>query len=53
MPVIYKDLGIYNKMPELGKKINPLPDGLLWLRAMDREPMLTTDSELNSLIMTL
>lgn len=42
MPLIYKDLGMYGKKPELDKILNPLPDGLMWLRAMDTEPVLTT-----------
>ena len=45
MPVIYKDLGLYGKKPELEKTINPLPDGLLWLRGMDTTPVLTTREE--------
>ena len=31
MPVIFKDLALYGEKPELEKKINPLPDGLMWL----------------------
>lgn len=42
MPVIYKDLALFRKKPELAKKINPLQDGLVWLRGMDREPVLST-----------
>lgn len=42
MPVIFKDLALYGKKPDLEKKINPLPDGLIWLRGMDTEPVLTT-----------
>jgi carbamoyl-phosphate synthase large subunit len=42
MPKILKDLCLYNKFPKLPKKINPLQNGLLWLRAMDCEPRLTT-----------
>ena len=42
MPAIFKDLGLYGKKPVLEKKINPLPEGLLWLRGMDVEPRLTT-----------
>ena len=53
MPVIFKDLALYHEMPNLDKKINPLPDGLMWLRAMDREPMLATNEELNRLITVL
>lgn len=48
MPVIFKDLGIYDEKPNLTKKINPLPDGLLWCRGMDTEPLLTTSTELEN-----
>lgn len=48
MPVILKDLVLYNKKPQLEKKINPLPDGLLWLRAMDCAPLLTTEKEIEA-----
>ena len=50
MPVVFKDLALYGEKPKLEKKINPLPDGLMWLRAMDREPMLATSEELEGLI---
>ncbi|WP_337085095.1 hypothetical protein [Elizabethkingia anophelis] len=42
MPCIFKDLALYSKFPELDKKINPLEDGLLWLRGMDTVPRLFT-----------
>lgn len=42
MPQIFADIALNNKFPNLEKKINPLPDGLLWIRGMDREPCLTT-----------
>lgn len=47
MPVIFKDLGIYGEKPSLEKKINPLPNDLLWLRGMDVEPMLMTRDEID------
>lgn len=47
MPEIYKDIILYNKFPSLDKKINPLPDGLLWIRDMDREPVLTNNEEID------
>jgi carbamoyl-phosphate synthase large subunit len=50
MPEIMKDLALYGKMPELSKKINPLPDGLLWLRGMDTLPRLMTAAELEASI---
>jgi carbamoyl-phosphate synthase large subunit len=42
MPKILRDLALYGRRPTLHKKLNPLPDGLLWLRAMDCRPLLTT-----------
>lgn len=47
MPKIFKDIALYNEFPSLKKKLNPLPDGLLWLRGMDREPLLTTMEQLH------
>jgi carbamoyl-phosphate synthase large subunit len=47
MPVIFKDLALYGKKPELEKKINPLPDGLIWLRGMDTEPILSNFEDVN------
>jgi hypothetical protein len=42
MPVIFKDIALYNEFPTLTKNINPLPDNLLWLRGMDTNPRLMT-----------
>lgn len=46
MPEIFKNIALYNEFPSLNKKINPLPNGLLWIRGMDREAILTTEQEL-------
>ncbi len=43
LPEIFKDIAIYNEFPSLEKKINPLPEGLLWLRGMDVKPLLIND----------
>jgi len=40
MPEIFKDIVLYGEFPQLEKKINPLPNGLLWLRGMDVVPRL-------------
>lgn len=45
MPKILKDIVIHNKLPEK-PLINPLENGLLWLRAMDCPPMLTTQQKI-------
>ncbi|UTR10565.1 carboxylate--amine ligase [Evansella sp. LMS18] len=50
MPEIYKDIALYGRFPSLDKKINPLPNGLLWIRDMDREPILTTEEEASRLV---
>lgn len=48
-PEIYCDIALDGKFPVLDKPINPLPDGLVWIRGMDREPVLTTVAELEAL----
>ncbi len=48
-PEIYCNIALENKFPTLTNKINPLPDGLIWIRGMDVEPVLTTVSELEAL----
>ena len=46
MPKIFKDIALYNEFPLLEKIINPLPDGLMWLRGMDTHPKLMNENEL-------
>jgi carbamoyl-phosphate synthase large subunit len=46
MPKIFKDIALYGEFPKLSKTVNPLPDGLLWLRGMDVLPQLTTESKM-------
>jgi hypothetical protein len=48
MPEIFKDIALYGEFPQLEKKINPLPSGLLWLRGMDVVPRLMTAEDINS-----
>jgi len=48
MPKILRDLALYGRRPTLHKKLNPLPDGLLWLRAMDCRPLLTTREKIEN-----
>lgn len=42
LPEVFKDIALYGEFPQLDKKINPLPTGLLWLRGMDVAPRLMT-----------
>ncbi len=53
MPKIYKDIALYNKFPSLKRKINPLPDGLLWVRGMDREPLLLRKNDMEKRLIKL
>lgn len=49
MPKIYCDIALDGHFPSLDKRINPLKDGLLWIRGMDVEPVLTTRAELDAM----
>jgi len=53
MPKIFKDIALYNEFPVLKRKINPLPDGLLWLRGMDTKPRLMTENEMTQELIRL
>ena len=53
MPKIFKDIALHNEFPVLEKRINPLPEGLLWLRGMDTTPKLFTEAEMNELLIEL
>lgn len=53
MPKIFKDIALYNEFPTLKKKINPLEDGLLWLRGMDTLPLLTTEDQISKELITV
>jgi carbamoyl-phosphate synthase large subunit len=33
-------------VPKLARQINPLPNGLMWLRGMDVKPRLMTQAEM-------
>jgi len=46
MPQIYRDIALEGKFPSLKRRVNPLPAGLIWIRGMDVEPVLTTVEDL-------
>ena len=52
-PEIYCNIALDRKFPVLDKKINPLPDGLIWIRGMDQEAVLTTIEKLAELEKTV
>jgi hypothetical protein len=47
LPEIFKDISLYGEFPKLDKKINPLPNGLLWMRGMDTVPRLMTQDAIS------
>ena len=49
MPEIYCNIALDGDFPSLNKKVNPLPDDLIWIRGMDVEPKLLTLNELTKL----
>lgn len=49
MPYIYIKAAFGEPIPKLKKKINPLKDGLLWIRGMDIEPILSSVEEIELL----
>jgi len=49
MPEIYCNIALDGRFPALERKINPLPDGLIWIRGMDVEPVLTTVDKLEQM----
>ena len=53
MPKMFKDIILYNEFPKLEKKINPLPDGLMWLRGMDYKPVLSNEQEIKNEFISL
>jgi carbamoyl-phosphate synthase large subunit len=46
MPYILVRLAFDETLPSITRRINPLPPGLVWVRGMDTEPMLTTMKEI-------
>lgn len=49
MPDLYVNIGLGKINAAESKVLNPLKNGLCWLRGMDREPILIEENELNSL----
>jgi len=49
MPDIYLKLAFEEEIPKIKRIINPLPDGLAWVRGMDVEPVLTSLKEIKAI----
>ncbi len=53
MPDIFKNIALYGEFPDLKNKINPLPNGLLWMRGMDTLPRLVIHGAIeNDIVMS-
>lgn len=48
MPYIAVKLAYGEEPPPIATKVNPLPAGLVWVRGMDKEPVLTSLDELKA-----
>jgi len=48
-PKIFRDLALHGRLPDLPRKVNPLPDGLVWIRGMDVAPVLTDVNAISEL----
>jgi hypothetical protein len=53
LPEIFKDIALYDEFPSFHKKINPLPNNLVWLRGMDVAPRLMAAENVNKEIIFL
>jgi carbamoyl-phosphate synthase large subunit len=49
MPLIMVRLAYGEEPPPIERRRNPLPEGLAWIRGMDKEPVLTTLAELEAM----
>lgn len=48
MPEIFTALALHGEFPQLEKRVNPLPNGLLWLRGMDTAPRLMAANDITN-----
>jgi len=44
MPEMYLKLAFGETLPPIAKRLNPLPEGLAWIRGMDVAPVLATEN---------
>jgi hypothetical protein len=47
LPQVYVRLAFGEPVPDLGRRHNPLPDGMVWVRGVDFEPVLTSLAEID------
>ncbi len=53
MPAIFVKLAFGEPLPAMPKKINPLPEGLAWVRGMDIEPVLTSLKDIEKEVLAM
>jgi len=49
LPEIYCNIALDGTFPALSRIVNPLPDGLVWIRGMDVEPVLANRKQLEEM----
>jgi hypothetical protein len=47
LPYVYVRLAFGEPPPPIGRRHNPLPDGMVWVRGVDFEPVLTSVAEID------
>jgi hypothetical protein len=47
LPYVYVKLAFGEPLPPIGRRHNPLPDGMVWVRGVDFEPVLTSVAEID------
>ncbi len=50
MPYIFIKLAFGEKIPKINRKINPLKPGLIWIRGVDFEPILTSEKAIEKYV---
>jgi carbamoyl-phosphate synthase large subunit len=48
MPYIYTRLAHGEEPPRIGRRLNPAPDGMVWIRGIDFEPVLVSAAEIEA-----
>ncbi len=52
MPYIFVKLAFDEKIPKIGRKLNPLKTGMLWIRGVDFKPILSSENVIDQFTTT-
>lgn len=53
MPYIYVKLAYGEEPPHIPRRVNPLSPGLVWIRGIDKEPVLRTEQEIDASLLDM